>query len=132
MAATGKAGRERARAAVRDELRRLGVGQTAFARSVELDAATLGDFLGGARWPRAYNLGKIEVGLGWPPGTLDLVAGGQSLEEAVRRPREDPDEAAIRELADVTPAERAVLLRTLQGLREAREAEGGPRRQTGA
>lgn len=46
------------------------------------DPGTIGDFLGGARWPKLGTQGKIERALGWSAGTIRQIGNGADPNDA--------------------------------------------------
>lgn len=73
---TGKA---TARRAVLAEVASRGWNPAALADAAGIDYGTAGDFLNGKRWPKVATLGKIDVALGWTPGTLAAI--GEELQD---------------------------------------------------
>ena len=64
--------------------------QVWLARQTEVDPGTIGDFLGGTRWPKFKTQGRIEKALGWPSGTIVNIADGgpiPPLDGEVPQPR---------------------------------------------
>lgn len=65
-----------AREAVRRAMAEQGLNNADITRATKLDKSTVGDFLGGERWPRPATLVRIDEALGWSPGTIDGIARG--------------------------------------------------------
>lgn len=63
-------GKVRARQTAWGKLKRLNWSNADLASAAGVDPATVGDFLGGKRWPRPATLDRIETALGLTPGTL--------------------------------------------------------------
>lgn len=57
--------------------------RSSFAKKAKIDTKTLGDFLGGIRWPQGRSRAKIEEALGWPIGSLDDLREGVPFDVAV-------------------------------------------------
>jgi hypothetical protein len=70
--------RDAAIAAVRDRMASLRTDPRDLARAAPADPDTVGDFLEGRRWPRLTTLAKMDVALGWEPGTIDRLSRGQA------------------------------------------------------
>lgn len=65
------------------------------------DPGTVGDFLNGKRWPKLGTQGKIEKALGWPSGTLRMIASGAPAPDpavavGARGHDQDPQDDALR------------------------------------
>lgn len=101
--------RDAAIAAVRDRMASLRIEPRDLARAAPADPDTVGDFLEGRRWPRLTTLAKLDVALGWGPGTIDRLSRGHEpadvspVEEALAGVLLDVTEEAY---ADLSPAER--------------------------
>lgn len=101
--------------------------QADLARHASLDDGTVGDLLRGERRPRRDTLGKIEVALGWPPGTASAYRYGQDTvvpDDEDQRPALNIDENAYR---DLSPEQLAELEHRLnaEAWRARREMLGG-------
>lgn len=64
------------RVAVNAEISRRGWTVKKFAEEAGADPGTVGDFLGGTRWPRYKTLGLFEEALGWPRGSIPAMLEG--------------------------------------------------------
>lgn len=51
-----------------------GIGE--LAAQADVDPGTVGDFLGGRRWPQIKTRGALERALGWPAGSIARIAHG--------------------------------------------------------
>jgi hypothetical protein len=71
-----EAGRKAARMAVQREIARTGGDGVALGRKAGVHAQTIQAFVNGSRWPALKTLGRIDVALGWPAGTLSAIAEG--------------------------------------------------------
>lgn len=70
------AGRKAARMAVQRELARRQGDGVSLGRAAGVHAQTVQAFLRGERWPSLKTLGRLDVALGWPAGTLSAIAEG--------------------------------------------------------
>jgi transcriptional regulator with XRE-family HTH domain len=113
---------------VQDEMARRGWTNAELAREAAVDAGTIGDFLGGSRWPKGVTRAKLATAFGWTPESLDIVErGGEPVPiETVGTPTQDagvlldmPPEA----LEGLGPAEREEVITAakLSALAKARE-----------
>lgn len=75
--------------AVQREIARTGSDGADLGRRAGVHPQTVQSFLNGRRWPALKTLGRIDVALGWPIGTLSDVAEGEypdGLAEPVPKP----------------------------------------------
>lgn len=109
-----KTDQDRARQAVSAELAARQRNPLWLTREAHIDAGTLADFLGGARWPKTATQGKVERALGWAPGTINAIAhGGDVPPLSTEDPAGDDElEDLVRELRNAPP-ERRQLVRDL-------------------
>jgi transcriptional regulator with XRE-family HTH domain len=77
-----KEGELRARAAAERSMTAMGYSLAALSREAGVDPGTVGDFIGGKRWPRREKLAAIERALMLNPGTLALLAESDTDDSA--------------------------------------------------
>lgn len=80
-----KIGEKRARATAEKAMATLGLSAAALAREAGVDPSTVGDFVGGRRWPRREKLAAMERVLMLAPGTLTTISEGGGSGGAPRR-----------------------------------------------
>jgi|GEM_PF-3009727 len=103
-----------------------GLSIAALTRTTSLDKATIGDFLAGTRWPRPASLTKLDVALGWAPGTIDRISRG--IEADVRPPSQDASGVLLDiDLTDLDEHDRDLVITAarLRALEVAREVRRG-------
>lgn len=90
-----EAGRKAARMAVQREIARTGGDGAALARKSGVHPQTVQAFVKGSRWPSLKTLGRLDVALGWPAGTLSAIAEG-GYPEGVADPDPEPVTPAVK------------------------------------
>lgn len=63
-----------------------------------VDLGTIGDFLGYKRWPKLGTQGRIELAIGWEPGTIRLISIGKAPHPTKEAPGM-PSPDVLREIA---------------------------------
>lgn len=116
--------------AIAARMRALGLNQTSAAIRADVDRSLIGKkLLSGKPWSiRDDKLGQIERALEWPPGTINRIGAGESVDQLIDVERRDDGtdarlDALERDVADLA----ASLARLLEG-RANRSAPRGARR----
>lgn len=98
------------------------------ARAAGVDAGTVGDFLGGVRWPKGITKAKFAAALGWTPESLDRIERGDEPVSAETVSSSDQDAGVLLDmppeaLEGLGPAEREEVITAakLSALAKARE-----------
>lgn len=130
---TEQSGRDWVRQRVETELSNRGWNIADLAREAGTDPGTVGDFLGGSRWPQYATRSRIATALGWTPDSIALIErGAEPMPGTVGTSTQDagvlldmPPEA----LEGLGPAEReevitAAKLSALEKAREIRRRQG--------
>lgn len=63
-----------------------------------VDLGTIGDFLAYNRWPKLGTQGRFEKALGWPAGTIRLIAVGKAERPSADASVADPESSAEEEI----------------------------------
>lgn len=71
--------RDAARRRVEEELADRGWNIADLAREAGVDPGTVGDFVGGSRWPQFSTRGKLAAAFGWTPDSIDRAARGEEI-----------------------------------------------------
>lgn len=97
-------GRKAARIAAQREIARSGLDGVALGARAKVHPQTVQAFLAGKRWPELRTLGKLDVALGWPAGTLATIAEGGEVPPNLAGPLSDPRSDTVRATPDTEGA----------------------------
>lgn len=87
--------REEARGRVRAALGERGWTAAELSREARVDMGTVGDFLNGNRWPQVSTQRKIDLALGWIPGTINSIARGEPAPTTAETVGDEDQDAGV-------------------------------------